>query len=80
VGKEINILVVEDNRFYNELLSETLKNRVSSRKDKYNFRFRFHSFTDASECLSSISNREIAQNDTMAFFISHLANDIMLLI
>jgi len=74
--KTINVLVVEDNEYYNELISEALKKIICSDKNKGDFRFLFYSFTDPGECITKIKSREFADNESIAYIDYYLGNGI----
>lgn len=74
--KSINILVVEDNEYYNKLLSSTLRQRILSKRGKWNFKYKLHSFTDGSECITKIKSREFSKSDSIAFIDYHLGKGI----
>src|SRR4030042_2467030 len=74
--KTINVLVVEDNEYYNNLLSKIVQqcNQSSSMKGKC--RLVLHSFTDSRECIRKIKSGELGNNDTIAFVDYYMGNGI----
>jgi len=74
--KTINVLVIEDNEYYNSLLSKTLQesNQTSNLKDKC--RVVLHSFTDSLACIRKIRSGELMHDDTIAFVDYYMGNGI----
>jgi hypothetical protein len=67
---------VEDNDYYNNLLSKIVQqcNQSSSMKGKC--RVVLHSFTDSRECLRKIKSGELLQHDTIAFVDYYMGNGV----
>ncbi len=74
--RNINVLVVEDNVYYNKMLSSTLQQSVLSKKGKWDFKYKLHSFTDAAECITKIKSSEFSDSDSIAFIDYYLGNGI----
>lgn len=74
--KTINVLVMEDNGYFNNLLSEALKEIVNSDRKKWDLRFSFYSFTDAGECISKIKSGKFAHDESIAFIDYYLGNGV----
>ena len=72
----INVLVVEDNEYYNKLLSSTLRQSILSQRRKWDFKYKLHSFTDGDECISKIKSREFSDSDSIAFIGYYLGKGI----
>ncbi len=74
--KSFNVLVVEDDEYYNNLLSEVLKQRMLLKKEKWDFNFTLRSFTDAGECINKIKSGDFVHSDSIAFIDYYLGNGI----
>jgi CheY-like chemotaxis protein len=74
--KTINVLVIEDNEYYNSLLSKTLQKSNPSSDLRGKYRMVLHSFTDSLECIRKIRSGELMQNDTIAFVDYYMGNGI----
>jgi len=74
--KAINVLVMEDNKYYNNLLSAALMQSISKIQEKFNYKIVFHSFTDSHRCMRKIKTNEILHNDTIAFVDYYLGDGI----
>ncbi|MBN1417004.1 MAG: response regulator [Bacteroidales bacterium] len=74
--KVINVLVVDDNVYFNSLLSKTLKQSNHTSGTQHNCRVILHSFTDSRECIRKIRSGELANNDTIAFIDYYMGNGI----
>jgi len=74
--KTINVLVVEDNEYYNNLLSRILQQGNHSSNLRGSFRVVIHSFTDSRECIQKIKSGELGNNDTIAFVDYYMGNGI----
>ena len=72
----INVLVIEDNENFNNLLLDTLKQVVRTEKKGWDFRFFFYSFTDAANCAASIRSGKFADNESIAFIDYYLGTGI----
>ncbi len=74
--KTINVLVVEDDEYFNKLLGSTLKNCMGSDHKKRSFRFRFHLFKNADDCIRKIRSLDLSENDLIAFVDYYLGDGI----
>ena len=74
--KTINVLVVEDNEYYNNLLSKVVQQCNQSSGMKGKCRVVLHSFTDSRECIRKIKSGELMQHDTIAFVDYYMGNGI----
>jgi hypothetical protein len=74
--KRINVIVVEDNDYYNKLLSGVLKQRIKENRDKWDFNFKFHSYTDALDCLTKIKSGSFEESHSIAFIDYYLGSGI----
>lgn len=67
MGKSFTVLVMEDNQYYNTLLTRTLLNTCSLIEEKFNCSVRLLSFTDPGECLLEIRSGELNKGNVIAF-------------
>ncbi len=74
--KKINVLVVEDNEYYNQLLTGALTKSIRSLPGNSRFEMSFHSFTDSQECVKKIKSHRLSYDDTIAFVDYYLGNGI----
>lgn len=74
--KSINVLVVEDNKYYNEMLSTALRQTIVSKKGQRDFRYNLLSFTDAGECITRIKSSKFPGTDSIAFVDYYLGKGI----
>jgi len=74
--KTINVLVVEDNEYFNNLLSKVLQQSVNAVRPGRNYKLVLHSFTDSLECVKKIKSRELENKDTIAFVDYYMGNGI----
>ena len=65
--KTINVLVVEDNEYFNNLLSKILQQSNHSTGFKGKCRVMLYSFTDSLECIRKIKSGDLMKHDTIAF-------------
>jgi hypothetical protein len=72
----INILILEDNIYYNELLITELKNYILKDWLKREFKFVFQSFTDVEELISRIRSNDFSDYYSLAFIDYYLGNSI----
>ena len=75
MNNTVNVLVVEDNEYYNSLLSRTLKKSGENMRIKHDCQVKIHSFTKAAECISMIKSGELGNNDIIAFVDYYVGND-----
>ena len=74
--KTINVLVIEDNEYFNNLLCNSLQQSISSFLLKEDFRLILRSFTNASEYIRKVESRELDTRDTIVFLDYYLGNGI----
>jgi CheY-like chemotaxis protein len=72
----INILVIEDNEYYNNLLSNAIKQRVNSLLFKGKYQLVLRSVTDANEYVKKIRSGELDCKNTIVFVDYYLGNGI----
>ena len=72
----VNVLVVEDNEYYNNLIFNALQQSIHFVQQKLNYRLVLHSFIDSSDCINKIESREFIDNDVVAFVDSNMGNEI----
>lgn len=76
MNKKINVLVVEDNEYYNNLIFNALQQSIHFFQRKMNFHLVFHSFIDSAECMQKIESPEFMENDVIAFVDHNMGNGI----
>jgi len=74
--KTINVLVIEDNEYYNNLLCNSLQQSISSFLLKEDFRLVLRSFTNAAEYIRKVESHELDSSDTIVFLDYYLGNGI----
>ncbi len=74
--QKINVLVVEDNEYYNNMLSNSLQQRVNSILIKGKYQLVLRSFTDTKECIRKIKSKELDCCDIIAFVDYYLGAGI----
>jgi len=72
----VNILVVEDNEYYNNLIFNALQQSIHFANRKLKFRLVFHSFIDSLDCMRKIEAREFGNDDVIAFVDHKMDNGI----
>ena len=72
----INVLVVEDNEYYNNLILNALQQSIHFMQKKLNFRLILHSFTDSFDCIREIETSFFKNNDVVAFVDQNLDNGV----
>ena len=70
----VNVLVVEDNEYYNNLIFNALQQSIHFVQQKY--RLVLHSFVDSSDCIRKIEEKEFIDNDVVAFVDCKMDNGI----
>jgi CheY-like chemotaxis protein len=63
----VNVLVVEDNEYYNNLIFNALQQSIHFVKRKMKYKLVLHSFVDSSDCMQKIESKEFIDNDVIAF-------------
>jgi hypothetical protein len=74
--KTINILIVEDSIYFNDLLLKALKQKIHKDRKRWNFRFSFLSFTKATDLIARIKSGVFASADSIAFIDYYLGDGI----
>jgi DNA-binding response OmpR family regulator len=74
--KIINVLVMEDNKYYNDLLSAALRQSIRKIQEKSDYKMVFHTFTDSQKFMKQIKSNDLLQNDTIAFVDYYLGDGI----
>lgn len=74
--KKINVVVIEDNEYYNNMLSNAIQQSVNSFLFKGNYQLIMHSFTDANYYFRKIRSKELDCSDTIFFVDYYLGDDI----
>jgi len=74
--KTINVLIVEDNKYYNNLLSKALQQSIHSIREKGKYKLVLYSFTDSLKCIRKIKSHELEHNDTIAFVDYYLGDGV----
>jgi CheY-like chemotaxis protein len=72
----VNVLVVEDNEYYNNLIFNALQQSTHFVKRKMKYKLVLHSFVDSSDCMKKIESREFIDNDVVAFVDYNMDNGI----
>lgn len=72
----VNVLVVEDNEYYNNLIFNALQQSIHFVGKTLNLRLILHSFTDSLDCLKKIESCEFKNNDVVAFVDHNAGNGI----
>ena len=74
--KTVNILIVEANEYFNNLIFNALQQSIHFIQREMDFRLVIHSFVDSSVCMRKIESREFIDNDVVAFIDSKIDNGI----
>jgi hypothetical protein len=74
--KTINILIVEANEYFNNLILNALQQSIHFVQREMNFRLVLHSFVDSSVVMRKIESREFVDNDVIAFVDGKMDNGI----
>ena len=72
----VNVLVVEDNEYYNNLIFNALQQSTYFVKRKMKYKLVLHSFVDSFDCMKKIESREFIDNDVIAFVDYNMDNGI----
>jgi CheY-like chemotaxis protein len=72
----VNVLVVEDNEYYNNLIFNALQQSTHFVKRKMKYKLVLHSFVDSFDCMKKIESREFIDNDVVAFVDYNMDNGI----
>jgi CheY-like chemotaxis protein len=68
----VNVLVVEDNEYYNNLIFNALQQSIHFVQRKMKFKLVLHSFIDFSDCMKKIESRIFNDNDVVAFIDNNM--------
>jgi hypothetical protein len=63
----VNVLVVEDNEYFNNLIFNALQQSIHFDHTKLKYKLVLHSFIDSVDCLRKIESHEFIDNDVVAF-------------
>jgi CheY-like chemotaxis protein len=74
--QKINVLVVEDNEYYNNLIYNALQQSTHFVQRKMKYQLVIHSFIDSSDCMRKIESREFNENDVVAFVDHNMGDGI----
>ncbi len=74
--KIIDVLVVEDNEYYNNLLSRVLQQSPRFNEPNRKYKLVLHSFMDSATCIHKINSEELRNDDIIAFVDYYLGNNI----
>jgi response regulator of citrate/malate metabolism len=74
--KVINVLVIDDNEYYNKLLTDAIRQSVTSALPERKFKLVLRSFTDANEYIRQFKSEEIVCSDSIVFVDYYLGNGI----
>lgn len=74
--QKINVLVVEDNEYYNSLIFNALQQSIHFVERKMKYQLVLHSFIDSLDCIRKIESREFIDNDVIAFVDYNMGNGV----
>lgn len=74
--KIINVLVVEDNEYYNNLIFNALQQSTHFVQQKVKYQLVLHAFIDSDDCIRQIKSREFMDDDVIAFVDYNMGNGI----
>ena len=73
--KRVNIIVVEDNRIFNSILTRALNEHITKTHEiTGNYNVKLYSFLNSEECLSALNNDEFT-GTSIAFLDYYLGNN-----
>jgi CheY-like chemotaxis protein len=72
----VNVLVVEDNEYFNSLIYNALQQSTHFVNRKMKYKLVLHSFIDSRECVQKIESREFDNNGLIAFVDNKTDNGI----
>lgn len=72
----VNVLVIEDNEYYNNLIFNALQQSTHFVEHKMQYKLVLHSFIDSSDCMRKIESRKFIDNDVIAFVDYNMDNGI----
>jgi hypothetical protein len=74
--KTVNILIIEANAYFNNLILNALQQSVHFVQREMAFRLVLHSFVDSLVCMRKIESHEFINNDVIAFVDGKMDNGI----
>ena len=72
----INVLVIEDNEYYNNLISNAIQQSISPFFFKGNYQLVLRSYTDAGEYIRKIRSNELKCDHTIVFVDYYLGDNL----
>lgn len=72
----VNVLVIEDNEYYNNLIFNALQQSTHFVEHKMQYKLALHSFIDSYDCMRKIESRKFIDNDVIAFVDYNMDNGI----
>jgi len=72
----VNVLVVEDNEYYNNIIFNALQQSTHFVNRKMKYKLVLHSFIDSLDCMQKIESKEFNDNDLIAFVDNNMDNGI----
>jgi FixJ family two-component response regulator len=74
--QKINVLVIEDNEYYNSLILNALRQSIHFVQSKMKYQMVLHSFIDSSHFMKQIESHEFIENNVIAFVDQYMGNGI----
>jgi hypothetical protein len=72
--KTVNVLLVEDNEYYNNIIYNALQQSTHFVQRKMQYKLVLHSFIDFTVCMQKIESREFIDDDLVAFVDYNMGN------
>lgn len=73
--KKVNVIVVEDNKIFNSILTQALNEHISKTYEiSTNYNIKFYSFLNPEECLDAL-NKDKFSGSSIAFLDYYLGNN-----
>jgi hypothetical protein len=72
----VNIIILEDNSYYNQFITKELHHFVNNYPSKSIYNIKFYSFTDPMECINKIKDNDLLKNDTI-FFLDYYVGKVI---
>jgi CheY-like chemotaxis protein len=72
--QKIDVLVIENNKYYNNLILNALQQSVHFVDRKMKYQMVLHSFIDSFYCMKKIESREFIDNDIIVFVDQYMDN------
>ena len=73
--RTVNILVVEDNEDFNNLIMKALRQSIHFTDQQKSYKLVLYSYTDSSECYRKIKSQDLQDGDIIAF-INYLPGEL----